>query len=150
MLERLRVLLLGQRVDRPELLAASRQTLQAGPELLALLGTSGSLGRDGFERQLASPAGSARSARRPPGRGHAEAGPRPSVSTSLSRCSCAWSSASSLGARAKLGGDVLARLPIGGEVGVEPGPPVRDRLTGVIESRDQGRHRAGQSLVALQ
>ena len=127
--QRLGVLLLGQRVDRPELLAAAGEPLQARPRAPRAPQRQRLGGR--LRREL-EPGGEL--AQLGLGLGGLVAGalqrrPRPR-SGPRSRAAAGRELRLLLGAGAQLGGHVLARLAVGGQRGLEDGQLLGDRRRG--------------------
>ena len=144
-LERLLVLLLGERVDRAELLAAALQALDAGAQRARSASASGVLGRLGREAELARRARSSSA----------------SASCAWSRACCAADLAAGDllaalleprvdarllgGALAQLGGELLAGRAVGGELGLERLDAGRDRRAARSSSAAASRSATGAS-----
>ena len=141
------VLLLGQRVDRAELLAAAREPLQARVERLALL--VGSASSAGSAREL-QPLGDPPSSRSASAAWSRARWRRTSawVSASFSRAAARVQLGLLLRAGAQLDRDVLAGLAIGGQRLVEARQPLRDRAGDLLQRRDHLGHRGHELTVA--
>ena len=149
MRERLLVLVLGERVDRAELLAAAVQALDPGLEVGALVVVERLLGRLGLEPELGREAGELA-----PGLGGA-------VARLLGADLAARDLLAALlqprldlgllgGARAQLAGELLAGLAVGAQLGLERLDPGGDGRAGACERLGEPLGGGAQRLVARQ